>query len=306
MSALGAAAHSVRRSLATRTRTRQARGGRPRRARQASLKVFIGLLILVWSLAPVYWGIVVSLSTPLGLNAAHPSYIPHPATLSNYSAILSGPQSSSFLPALRNSIIEAGATTVVTVIIALLAAYAFARWRFRFSSALFLVILGTLSLPVYAVIIPVFQFASDLQQVDTYQVIVLINMSASLPLAVWILRSHIASLPADIEHAAALDGARPVTILRKIVAPLIGPGVAAASVITFLTTWAAFLIPLTLASTAQTEPLTVIIPQYTTRYSQEYGVQAAAGMLALVPPIIVVIWLNRYLLKGLLTGALNK
>lgn len=286
---------------ATRTVTRTGAG-------RWAMKVVVGVLVLVWSLAPIYWGVVVSLSTPLGLEAVPPSPVPRPLTFSNYASLLSAGQGSAgmFVAALRNSVIEAIGTTVVTVAFALLASYAFARWRFRGSSALFLVILGTLALPVYAVIIPLFQFATRLHQVDTYQAIVLINISSSLPLAVWILRSHIASLPADIENAAKLDGAPSRTILWKIVAPLIGPGMAAAAVIVFLTTWAAFLIPLTLAPTIHTEPLTVLIPQYTTRFSQNYGLQAAAGIIALLPPATVVVWLNRYLLRGLLRGALNQ
>jgi len=272
------------------------------------VRIVIGVLIVVWSLAPIYWGIVVSLSTPGGLNSARPSPIPKPLTFSNYSALLHGGSavSSTFLASLRNSAIEAAGTTVVTVVVAALAAYGFARWKFRGSSALFLIILGTMALPVYAVLIPLFQFASHVNQVDTYQVIVLISVSASLPLSVWILRSHMASLPVDIEHAARIEGASWATLLRKIVIPLIAPGMAAAAVIVFLTTWASFLIPLTFASTIHTEPLTVILPQYATRYSQEYGLQAAAGIIALLPPAAVVCWLNRHLVRGLLAGAVNQ
>jgi multiple sugar transport system permease protein len=268
----------------------------------------IGVLIVVWSLAPIYWGIIVSLSTPGGLNSARPSAVPNPLTFTNYSALLHGGTdvSSTFLASLRNSAIEAVGTTAVTVIVAALAAYGFARWKFRGSSTLFIIILGTMALPIYAVLIPLFQFTSHVHQVDTYQAIVLISVSASLPLAVWILRSHMASLPVDIENAARIEGASWATLLWKIVTPLIAPGMAAAAVIVFLTTWASFLIPLTFASTIHTEPLTVILPQYATRYSQEYGLQAAAGIIALLPPAAVVCWLNRHLVRGLLAGSVNQ
>lgn len=273
-----------------------------------TVKCVVGALLVFWSLAPLYWGLVVSLSTSGALNVAHLSLIPNPLTLSNYSSLLSGSGevSTTFLASLRNSAIEAFGTTALTVVTAVLAAYAFARWRFRGSSTLFLVILGTLALPVYAVLIPLYQLASRLHQVDTYQVIILVTVSSTLPLSIWILRSHIASLPIDIENAARVDGAPWRTVLWKIVTPLIAPGMAVAALIAFLTTWASFLIPLTFAATTRTQPLTVIVPDYATRYTTDYGLQAAAGIVALIPPVALVCWLNRHLVRGLLVGAVNQ
>jgi multiple sugar transport system permease protein len=267
-----------------------------------------GILIVGWSLAPIYWALVVSLMTPAGLQSVPPSLFPHPFTFSYYSQLLDGSSSvsSDFLTALKNTLIEACFTTVITVLVALLAAYPFARMSFRFSRALFYVILGTFALPVYAVLIPLFQFTSHIHQDDTYQAIVLIYVSSSLPLAIWLLRSHMAALPTDLENAARLDGAGTFTVMRRIVLPLIAPALAACAVIVFLTSWAAYLIPLTFAPTLSAEPLSVLIPQYASRFSQDYGLQAAAGMIALLPPAIVVLWLNRHLMRGLLTGALKQ
>jgi multiple sugar transport system permease protein len=270
--------------------------------------IVAGTLIVFWSLAPIYWGLVVSLDTPGALNVAHMSFIPHPFTLSNYSSILNGSSaiSGAFLTALRNSAIEAAGTALVTVVTAVLAAFAFARWRFVGSSTLFIVILATLALPVYAILIPLYQFASRLHEVNTFQAIILITVSSTLPLSIWILRSHIASLPLDIEDAARVDGASWWAVLWRVVTPLIAPGMAVATLIAFLAAWASFLIPLTFAATPFTEPLTVIIPNFTTRYSTDYGLQAASGIVALVPPVVLVIWLNRYLIRGLLMGAVNQ
>jgi multiple sugar transport system permease protein len=271
-------------------------------------KWIAGLLIVGWSLAPVYWALVVSLMKPAGLESTPPSLIPRPFTFSYYTQLLDGHSSvsSEFLTALKNTLIEASFTTVVTVLVALLAAYPFARMSFRFSRTLFFVVLGTFALPVYAVLIPLFQFTSHIHQDDTYQAIVLIYVSSSLPLAIWLLRSHIAALPADLENAARLDGAGTFMVMRRVVLPLIAPGLAACAVIVFLTAWAAYLIPLTFAPTLSAAPLTVLIPQYASRFSQDYGLQAAAGLIALLPPAIVVLWLNRHLMRGLLTGALKQ
>jgi multiple sugar transport system permease protein len=285
--------------------TRRHRG---RRIARRAGKWAAGILIIGWSLAPIYWAAVVSLMTPAGLQSVPPSPVPRPFTLSYFTSLLNGRSevSTQFLTAMRNSVIESAATTLVTVTIALLAAYPFARWTFRGSRAAFLIILGTFALPVYAVLIPLFQFISRIHADDTYQAIVAINVSASLPLAIWLLRAHIAALPPDLENAARIDGAGSFTVLRRIVLPLTAPGIAAATVLVFLTSWAAYLIPLTFAPTLHSEPLTVLIPQYTSKYAQDYGLQAAAGLIALIPPAAVVIWLNRYLLRGLLTGALKQ
>ncbi|MHB8294848.1 MAG: carbohydrate ABC transporter permease [Acidimicrobiales bacterium] len=189
------------------------------------------------------------------------------------------------------------------MIVAVLAGYAFGRFRFRGSNLIFVAIIATMALPVYAVLIPLYVMVTGAGQIDTYQGIVFILVSANLPLAIWLLRSHIASLPPDIEGAALIDGASKFTLLWRIVVPLIAPGMAAVGVLVFLASWAAFLVPLTFAPTIRAEPLTVLITQYTSHYSVDFGLQAAAGMIALIPPILIVVWLNRYLLRGLLKGA---
>lgn len=260
-------------------------------------KILAGLIILVWSIGPMYWALVVSLSKPASLTGSL-SVVPSPVTLKSYHLLFTT-SGFDFVAALRNSAIEGLATMILTVFVALLASYAFVRIKFRGSTAMFLIVLGTLALPGYAVIIPLFQLATGVHQVDTYQAIVLVNVSAILPLAVWIVRSHIASIPVEIEHAARIDGASTLTVLTRIVTPLIAPGVAAAAVVVFLSAWSSFLVPLVLSSTAHTAPVTVVIPQYVTKYGQEYGLQAAAGILALAPPVLVVMWLNRYLIRGL-------
>ena len=275
------------------------RKGRRTTLRRAG-RFLAGALILSWTLIPLYWALVVSLIKPVGLQDVPPSLVPRPFTLENYRALLNGSSETSapFLQAMRNSVIESLGTTVFTVTVALLAAYAFARWRFPGSNVLFLAMLATIALPLYAVLIPLFQAASNLHQVDTYQAVILINASASLPLATWLLRSHIATMPPAIEEAARIDGAGVLTTICRITAPLIAPGLTAAAVFVFLSTWAAYLIPLAFAPTLHAEPITVLIPQYTSRYAQNYGLQAAAGLLALLPPAALVVWLNRYLLHG--------
>ena len=273
-----------------------------RRSRQ----IILGVVIVFWCLAPIYWALVVGLATPLQVNSTQPFFFPHPVTFRFFAQLLTGNTASgNFLRIGLNSIIEAGATTVLTVVIATMAGYAFARMQFAGKNLIFLLIVGTISLPAYAVIVPLFQMMTQLNLVGTYTGVILVEISASLPLATWLMRSYIASLPGSIEEAAYIDGASLFTVLRRVVLPLVGPGMASTTIVVFLMTWSQFIIPLTFAPASHAEPLTVLITQFVTKDAVNYGLQAAAGILALVPAAILVIRFNRRLISGLLTGAVT-
>jgi multiple sugar transport system permease protein len=269
-----------------------------------TVQVVVGVLVVLWSLAPLYWGLVVSLSTPESIRIYPVSILPAAISGGNFSRLLDGSATSgAFLVAAGNSVIQAVGSTVLTLLLALPAAYAFARLKFRFAGALLAMITLTLAVPIYLVLIPLFQYATAIGQVNTQQAVIVVLASASLPLAIWILRSHIVSLPADLESAARVDGAGTATVLTRIIAPLVAPGLVAAAVVVFLASWGAFLIPLVYGGSADVQPLTVLIPTFASKFSSDLGLQAAAGLLAVVPPVALVIALQRHLLSGLLKGA---
>lgn len=269
------------------------------------LKVVAGVFLTLWTALPLYWAVVVSVSTPAQINAVPVSFFPSGLYWGNFSRLLNGTSdtSTSFLRALTNSAVEASAVTVLTLLIALPAAYGFVRLGTRAAATVFAIVIFTIAVPVYFVLIPLFQLAAAIDQINTYQAVVVIIVSSVMPLAIWIIRSHIASIPVEIEQAARLDGAGTFTLLTRIVGPLVAPGCVAAAVVTFLTAWGAFLIPAVFTSGVDTQPLTVLIPQYASKYAQDYGLQAAAAVIALLPPALLVIWLRRYLLSGILAGA---
>jgi multiple sugar transport system permease protein len=264
----------------------------------------IGVLILGWTLAPLYWGVVVSLTTPADALKVPIALIPEHITLDNYSQVLGGAGDAAAFPrAILNSLIQAVAATLLTLLVCIPAGYAFARVRFRGARLVLTLITLTMALPVYLVLIPLFQLATVAGQVDTYQVVVIIIVSGMIPLSIWILRSHIALIPIEVEEAARLDGANTVTTLIRVVGPLVLPGIVATAVIIFLGSWGEFLVPAVFANSADIQPLTVLIPNFTTKTAAKLGLQAAAGLLGLVPPILVVVFLQKYLLSGLLKGA---
>ena len=276
-------------------------------AGRRTMQVIVGVLVAIWSLLPIYWAIVVAVSRPSDLRIKPVSIVPRSFSLDNFVSLLvpSSATGASFLQGFANSVIQATATTVVTLLIALPASYAFARIHFRGSTVVLAVITATFAIPVYLVLIPLFQLGVATAQLNTHQFVILVLVSASLPLAIWILRSHIASLPQDIESAARLDGANTFVLIRSIIGPLIAPGLVAAAVVVFLGAWGAFLIPLVYAGTQGAQPLTVVIPTYATLFSSNYGLKAAAGLLAVLPPLLLVVVLQRRLLAGLLSGAVK-
>jgi multiple sugar transport system permease protein len=258
--------------------------------------------VVLWTFGPIYWAIVVSLTTQAGITAVPPPVYPHPFTLHNYEQLLTlgTGVGRSFARAFANSVIEAGLTTIISVAAGLAAAYGFVRLRLRGARVLFIIIVATLAIPAYVLLVPLFRLVVDVRQANTYQAVALILAAGNMPLAVWLLRSHVAALPTAVQEAAQVDGARHVTILTRVVVPLVAPGLAGTAVLVFLTAWGAFLIPLVFATTVATQPLPVLIPQYTTKFVQNYGLQAAAGVLALLPPALLAVLMRRYLIQGIL------
>jgi multiple sugar transport system permease protein len=150
--------------------------------------------------------------------------------------------------------------------------------------------------------IPVYRLLVSMHLIDTYLGITLVHVSTFLPLALWLMRSTYKTLPISLEEAASLDGAGRLYILWRIVIPLSAPGLVASAILTFLGVWGQFLVPLIFSPTMSTKPLTVLIPEFVTRNYVDYGLMNAAGLLAAIPPLLLVMFLNRFLIRGLTAG----
>lgn len=271
------------------------------------------IVLLVWSLGPIYWSVVTSLTPPTDLISSNPHFWPQHLTLQHYgrlfgsTSMLQGNEVQSVWPqfsrALINSVITSVGATILTVVIAAFSAYAFVRLRFPGRDLLFILVVATLAIPAYTVMIPLYRIMIATRLVDTYLGVTLIYVSAFLPLALWLMRSVYQAMPLSLEEAAWLDGASKVYTLVRIVMPLAAPGLIAAAIITFLNAWGQFLVPLVFSPTLTTKPLTVLIPEFISRNYVDYGLINAAGIVAIIPPVLVVLFLNRFLVSGLMAGA---
>ncbi|TXH81058.1 MAG: carbohydrate ABC transporter permease [Rhizobium sp.] len=269
-------------------------------------------VLLIWSLGPIYWTLASSITPTEDFSARPIHFFPQHFTLDHFSRLfginiarIGGVQVwSQFRAALINSIVTSVAATLLCVAISALGAYAFTRIRFPGRGFLFAAVVATLAIPGYAVLIPLYRIMIGLHLVDTYVGIALIYVSAYLPLSLWLLRSVFEALPIALEEAAQLDGAGRLYIFFNIVLPLAGPGLTAAAILTFLGAWGQYLVPLIFSPQA-TKPLTVLIPEFVTKNFIDYGLITASGSIAIIIPALVVIFLNRYLVSGLLAGSVK-
>ncbi|WP_454856661.1 carbohydrate ABC transporter permease [Rhizobium binxianense] len=269
-------------------------------------------ILLIWSLGPIYWTLASSVTPTEDFSARPINFFPQHFTLDHFSRLLGiniarigGVEVwAQFRAALVNSVVTSTAATLFCVVISALGAYAFTRLRFPGRQFLFAAVVATLAIPAYAVLIPLYRIMIGLHLVDTYVGVALIYVSAYLPLSLWLLRSVFEALPIALEEAAQLDGAGRLYIFFKIVLPLAGPGLTAAAILTFLGAWGQYLVPLVFSPQA-TKPLTVLIPEFVTKNFIDYGLITASGSIAIIIPALVVIFLNRYLVSGLLAGSVK-
>ncbi|AZO18451.1 carbohydrate ABC transporter permease [Mesorhizobium sp. M2A.F.Ca.ET.043.05.1.1] len=267
-------------------------------------------LLLAWSLLPIYWTLASSLTPTVEFNARPLHLFPEHPTGEHYLrllGVLDGHMggvdvAGEFRLALFNSILTSGAATVLCVLMSLLAAYAFARLNFPGREVLFYAVVGTMAVPGYAVLIPLFRLMVSLRQIDAYLGVTLIYVSAFLPLCLWLLKGVMDTLPRSLEEAARIDGASHMRILFSIIAPIAAPGLTATAILTFLGAWGQYVVPLVF-SPKDTKPLTVLIPEFAGKNFVDYGLIMAGGSIAIAVPCLLVIFLNRYLISGLLAGS---
>jgi len=263
--------------------------------------------ILCWSLIPLYWALNISFQTDAQVGTRPAHYVPPTPTLRNFHALLAGAGDvpEQIRRSALNIFVECAAATLGTVLLATLAAYAFARMRFRGRNLILYGVLATMALPAYATLIPLYRIMSSFGLVNTYTGIVLVYISGFLPLATWIMHNYMMSLPVSIEEAALVDGASRMQVLYRVVLPLARPGIISTTIITFLFAWGQFLFPLVLSSDISTQPLTVVITSLQGRHEVPYALLSAAGILAIMLPAAIAVTLNRYIVSGLLTGSVK-
>jgi len=285
------------------------RKGGPRGPSKGSERVKKGLVylgvtvIIIYCLAPFYWMVVSSFRTTSDI--FDKSLVPSPFSGESYSGAFD--PSNNFGRALLNSVIVAGTTTVVVLVIGTFAAYALARLDFRFKNLSLAIIIATSMFPGIAMVIPLLKVFTDIGWINTYQALILPSMSFSLPLAVWLLTAFFRQMPAELEQAAMVDGCTQGQAFRRIIMPLAAPGVFTTAIIVFVAAWNEFIIALSMTNSPDVRTATVAVSLFTgtTGRDTPFGSIMAAGVVLTVPLLIMVLAFQRRIVAGLTAGGVK-
>jgi len=263
---------------------------------------FLVLVIIVVTLAPYLWLVVSSLSTKIELMSRQIFLIPHHVTFSNYKDLMSR----DFIPAAMNSIIVTSSVVVISVIIGVLAAYAFSRFRFRGKNPLLNLSLFTQMIPPIALIIPMYIIFKRLDLVNHRITLIMIYLSLVLPYLIWIMKSYIDVTPKTLEEAAMIDGCSRLKSFFFVVLPMISTGLAATVIFSFIITWNEFFYAFSLTKTLDAKTLPVLIYDFNSKFGANYVMSATAGVLASLPPVLIALLFQKYIITGLAAGAVKE
>jgi N,N'-diacetylchitobiose transport system permease protein len=256
--------------------------------------------VLVFTLFPVY--LMVSMAVDARANDGKRKLLPTDFTLDHFTFVL---DEGNFTTYLRNSVLVALATVVVSGLLALLAAVAVARFRFRFRTCVLIVVLVVQMVPMEALVIPLFVQAKDLQLLDKLLGLVVVYVAFSLPFAIWTLRGFVAAVPKDIEEAAYVDGASWGRMFWTILMPLVAPGLVATSIFSFIVAWNEFIFALTFMTDESRYTAAVGLREFFTEYGNDWGAIMAGSTLITVPVMIFFVIVQRRLSSGLVAGAVK-
>ncbi|NIK62370.1 carbohydrate ABC transporter permease [Kribbella shirazensis] len=260
-------------------------------------------VIVLYCLLPFYWMFVSAFRRPL--DQFDNSLLPSPWSLDNLKAVFG--EGVGFGRALLNSLIVAGVTTILVLIIGLIAAYTLARLDFRFKNVVLAIIITTSMFPGISLVIPLLKLFIDIKWINTYQAMIVPSLSFALPLAVWTLTTFFRQMPRELEQAAMVDGCTPAQAFRKVILPLAAPGVFTTAIITFIAAWNEFLIALSMVNKKEIQTANVAISKFTgiSGFDQPFGTQMAAGVVVTIPLVIAVLIFQRRIVAGLTAGGVK-
>jgi ABC-type glycerol-3-phosphate transport system permease component len=260
------------------------------------------LAVGAFSLFPFAWMVLTSVKENSEIFTREPVFVPSTPTLDRYVQIFTD---SGFTRPLLNSTIVAGTTTVLGIAVAALAGYALARFRMPLQRYLLVLVLSVQMFPLVALIIPLFVVMRTLDLLNTYAGLILAYLSFTIPLAVWMLRGFFRSIPSDLEDAAMVDGCTRMGALLRVVLPLAGPGIAAASIYAFISAWNEFLFALTFMSDERMYTLPVMLQSFVGREQSDWGAIMAASVLFTLPVIVFFLFVHKRLTQGMVQGGIK-
>jgi ABC-type glycerol-3-phosphate transport system permease component len=277
-----------------------------RRARRAGLNL-LGLLVALVTLFPIFWMVSTAFKPDTEWYTLSPHPFPAHPTLSNFRAVIDG--SVIGLPYwnfLKNSLFVTLTSVVASSLIALLAAVAVGRFRFRFRTTYLIMLLIVQMLPMQALVISLFIDFRSLNLLDSLVGLILAYTAWALPVTIWMLRNFVAAVPRELEEAAAIDGAGPMRVFWRILLPLVAPGLVATSVFAFIFAYNEFIFALSFLGTDTAKfTLPIYVQYFYGRNGADWGAIMAASTLFTVPVLAFFLLVQRRLRAGLVAGAVK-
>ncbi len=263
--------------------------------------IVVLVLLVAGSAFPFYWAIVSSFTPEYRLFQA-PSLVPTDFVLDHYRALFT--QRNFWVP-IRNSVVVAGSTTALCVVLGSFCAYALARLEFPGRTALLGAVLAVGMFPQISVVSPLYLMLRRLHLINTYPGLVLPYLTFAMPLTVWLLVGFFRQLPAELEEAAMVDGASRLRAFREVIIPLAVPGLATTAILTFVYSWNEFLFALSFTLGPERQTVPVAIALFRGQYQVPWGQILAAAIVATAPVTLLVLAFQRRIVQGLTAGAVK-
>lgn len=273
------------------------------------LLYLVVVIIVIWTITPYAWLVISSLSHKIDLVSVPLNWSPTRLTLDNFKALFfaNGETSvnvSLFFNALKNSALISISTMLICLPLGVLAAYASTRLKFKGSNGVILVSMITQLIPPIILVIPLYVIMRRFDLLDKPIGLILVDISIGLPLVIWMMRGYLASIPADLEDSARIDGCTYLSALVRIILPLAGPGLVSVMIFAFIASWNEYLYAFVFTN-VQAKTLPVLIGEFSTKLGLEYLKIAAAGVLASLPPVLLALVFQKFIIRGLTSGAVK-
>lgn len=264
-------------------------------------------LFLTLTLGPFIWTFILSVTPEYAMMEKTSGLFPDVVIYDNYRELLTeGTQRGSLLiTGIKNALKAVGASLLIGIPIAMMSAYALSRMEFRGRRPIKNLLLITMVIPVMATIIPLFRLFVARQWLDDVFWLSMVYVSSYLPMATWLISNYFSTIPKELEEAALIDGCGRMASFLRIIVPSSYPIILSAALIMFLNTWSQFQIPLILASSLETKPVAIVVSEFMTKDSVQYGLTAAAGIIAVIPPAVTALIFRRFLISGMMRGSVK-
>jgi ABC-type glycerol-3-phosphate transport system permease component len=260
------------------------------------------LAVSAFALFPIYYVVITSLKPRSEIYTRTPDLWPNNPQWDQYTRVLTDGH---VARALMNSLIIATATTLICVVVAGMAAYALARLEIPLKRTLLMLILTTQMFPLVVLIIPLFVLMRNANLIGTYQGLVIAYLAFTVPLAIWIMRGFIVTIPEELEHAAMIDGATRVGAMFRVILPIAGPGLVATATLSFIAAWNEFMLALTFMNEEERKTLPLVLQQFVGRGDVDWGAVMATSVIYTLPVVLFFMLMRKRLMLGMTAGAVK-